>query len=211
MKYETLIDEIKRKDVDIEKNAQRIISDIGCRNELVNQLMTSKDIMVYYHSYYVVSRASEIKPQIFYTYWDSFVSLLSNNNSYKRDIGMTLIANLISVDEERKLDNIFNEYIKCINDEKFMTAQCCVKNLKKIVQQRADIIDKVVQILLQIDDITSYPQRQKELLKYDVLAIFESVNAKADDKNNIQIFVEKCLGSISPKTKKMAKKLSKLY
>lgn len=211
MIYDSLLDEIKKKDVDIEIIAKKIIKDTGCRNEVVKQLMTNKDIMVYYHSYYILSRASEINPQLFYMYWDDFVTLLDNNNSYKRDIGMTMIANLIIVDIDKKFDNIFDEYINCINDEKFMIAQCCVKNLKRIIQQREDLIGEVVQILLRIDDITSYPQKQKELLKYDVLDIFDIVYEKVEDRNNIQLFIENCLESISPKTRKMAKKLVKLH
>ncbi|OEH93381.1 hypothetical protein [Bacillus solimangrovi] len=211
MSYKSLIDEIKRKDLDIEKIAEWLIQDSDRRNEVVKQLMTNKDIMVYYHSYYVLSRASEINPQLFYVYWDDFVALLSDNNSYKRDIGMTLIANLIVVDTDRKFDNIFEKYISLINDVKFMTAQCCVKNLKKIVNQREDMITGVVEILLQIDDVVSYPEKQKELLKYDVLDVLQSVYNKVDSKSEITLFIKNCLGSISPKTKKMAKKMERKY
>ncbi|GAA0180140.1 hypothetical protein SH2C18_28860 [Clostridium sediminicola] len=209
MTYNSLIDEIKRKDLDIERLARRIIDNKGYRNEVVNYLMFNKNIMVYYHSYYVLSRASEIRPQLFYEYWNDFVELLGNKNSYKRDIGMILIANLITVDEERKFDNIFDKYIEHINDEKFMTAQCCVRNLKKIIQQREDLIDKIVSILLKIEDRTSYPKKQMELLKYDILDIFKIVYDKAQDKDEIKLFIKNCLESISPKTKKMAKEIFK--
>lgn len=211
MTYNSLIDEIKRKDLDIQRLAKRIIDNKGYRNEVVNYLMFNKNIMVYYHSYYVLSRASEIKPQLFYEYWNDFVELLGNKNSYKRDIGMILIANLITVDGERKFDNIFDKYIEHINDEKFMTAQCCVRNLKKIIQQRKDLIDNIVSILLKIQDTTSYPKKQKELLKYDILDIFKIVYDKAQDKDEIKLFIKNCLESISPKTKKMAKEIFKNF
>lgn len=213
MLEQCLIEQIKKKDIDIEYFAKTILDDEDCRNEVIHYLLTNRDIMVYYHSYYIVSFASEIKPQLFYVYWDDFISLLSHKNSYHRDIGMTLIANLVSVDSDNKFDNIFNEYITHINDEKFMTAQCCIKNLKKIIQYRQDLIGKVVGILLEIDDITSYPEKQKELFKYGILDIFDMIydKVKVEYKSKINFFIEDCLKSISPKTKKIAEKLRNKY
>ncbi len=199
----SLINEIKQKDLDVEKIAERIIHDEKSRNEVVN-LINHQHIMVYYHSYYVLSRASELRPQLFYVYWEEFVSLLYNKNSYKRDIGMTLIANLITEDVENKFDDIYDSYTQCIHDEKFMTAQCCVKNLKKIVLHREDLIDKVVQLLLCIESIVPYKQKQKELLKYDILGLFQGVYDKAYDKDKMQFFINSCVNSISPKTRKLA-------
>lgn len=209
MEDNCLIDEIKKKDLDIEGLAKRAIEDKKSRDQVVYHLIADKNIMIYYHCYYILSYASEINPKLFYKYWDDFVSLLNHNNSYHRDIGMTLIANLVSVDTDGKFDNIFDKYISHINDKKFMTSQCCIKSLKKIAQERKDLIDAIVSVLLQIDDRTSYFKKQKELLKYGVLDIFQIVYNRSNHKNEIKLFIENCIESISPKTRNMAKKLKK--
>ncbi|GMQ61611.1 hypothetical protein [Vallitalea maricola] len=207
------IEEIKKKDLDIAALAEKIIDNKEYRDRIVLYLTTYKEIMVYYNSYYVLAHASEIKPELFYEYWNQFASLLNHNNSYHRDIGMTLIANVTAVDVDNKFDHIFDEYVKCIDDEKFMTAQCCVRNLKKILKYREELIEKISNMVLNIEHITSYPKKQTELLKYDILEIFDSVYDKVevDDKSKIDIFINECIESISPKTKKMAKRLKKKY
>jgi len=62
--------------------------------------------MVYYHSYYIIARASEISPELFYEYWDDFATLLNHENSYHRDFGLSLIANLTKIDKINKFSNI---------------------------------------------------------------------------------------------------------
>lgn len=207
----TFIEEIKKKDLDISALTEKIIDDKEYRDKVVLYLMTYKEIMVYYNSYYVLAHASEIKPELFYEYWEEFTSLLSHKNSYHRDIGMILIGNLIAVDTNNKLDDVFDEYIKCINDEKFMTTQCCVRNLKKIVKYREDMMGEIGNMVLHIEDITSYTKKQTELLKYDILDLLDSIYDKAQDKTEINLFINDCIESISPKTKKMAKKLNNKY
>ncbi len=72
--------------------------------------------MVYYHCYYVISKASEEKPELFYDYWNEFVLLLDHQNSYHRDIGLTIIANLTKIDTDDKFSVIYEKYIEHFND-----------------------------------------------------------------------------------------------
>jgi len=211
MDSNSLIEEIKRKDIDVEYFANKIIEDESSRKEVVKQLLTNKDIMVYYHCYYVVSRASEIRADLFYKYWDDFAELLNHKNSYHRDIGATIITNLVSVDSEHYFDDILEDYLKHINDEKFMTAQYFVRNLAKVVTNREDLRAKIIEALLEADEKSPYPEKQRELLKYDILQIFDMIYMESNLKESMNHFIESSLSSISPKTKKKAKELMKKY
>lgn len=211
MNNNLLIQEIKKKDVDVEYFSNKIIEDEDSRKEVVKHLLTNKDIMVYYHCYHVVSMASERKPELFYMYWDDFVSLLKHRNSYHRDIGLTIIANLVSVDDRGYFDDIFEDYLRHIDDTKFMTAQCFLKNLAKIVKVREDLRPKVIETLLAVDEKASYPEKQRGLLKYDILQIFDIIYMESNFKKSMNCFIEDALNSKSPKTKKKAKELVKKY
>lgn len=211
MDNNTLLEVIRDKNIDVQDFANRVIADEVLRDEIVKELLTNKDIMVYYHCYYIVSRASEIRADLFYKYWDDFVVLLDHKNSYHRDIGLTVIANLVSVDEKHCFDHIFEDYLSHIDDEKFMTAQCFVKNLRKVVENREDLRVKVIGTLLEIDKKSSYPVKQRELLKYDILEIFDMIYIESDLKERINYFIINALDSISPKTRKKAKELREKY
>lgn len=130
--------------MDIDEFVEVVIGDENARAEVIKQLLNNKNIMVYYHCYYIISKASDEKPELFYKYWNDFASLLDHKNSYHRDIGLTIIANLTKVDEKSLFSNIFQSYIQHFNDEKFMTAQCFVKNMKKVLKNKKNMKNKLL-------------------------------------------------------------------
>lgn len=207
----TLQEEIKQKDVDIEKLSHIILYDEYMRDSVVTYAVDSQEIMLYYNSYYIVDDASQKSPMHFYEYWDQFAALLYDENSYKRDIGMTIIANLTPVDEENKFDDLYNQYISLINDKKFMTAECCINNLAKILPHKKHLIDTTVETLLQIENKTTYTDKQTAVLKSNVIEVFTAVFEQSKYQSEILVFISGCLDSISPKTRKTAKQaLAKL-
>lgn len=206
-----LLDKIKDKNVDVKYYAKQTIQDENLRNFIVEQLLNNKEIMVYYHCYYIVSLASELEPEFFYPYWHDFATLINNENSYHRTIGLTIIANLVMCDRDCLIDTLIHDYLAHIDDEKFMTGQCCVKNLTKIVNNRKELKQHIIETLLSIDKKCSYPEKQKELLKYDVLNVFEIIYDTIDKKESINQFIIKASDSISGKTKKKAKQLRKQF
>ena len=120
-----------------------------------------------------------------------------------------MIANLTEVDDQDLFNDIFDDYFRHIDDKKFMTAQCCVKNTVKIINFKPNLTEQIVELLLEIDHQTNYPERQLELLKYDVLDVFERVYPKTQSQKKIDSFIQAPVNSISPKTKKKARQIKK--
>lgn len=196
---------ISDKNVDIKFFADSAMKDLGLREELVHLLLTSPHIMVYYHCYYILNKASQQHPDLFYQYWDRFASLLDHKNSYHRDIGLTLIANLTEVDSSDRFAEIAGRYFSHLGDRKFMTAQCCVRSIGKILSHKKGMIDQATDLLLNLDNTCGYPQKQKELLKSDVIDVLFMVYPRSPDQAGIDRFVKEQLNSTSPKTRKKAK------
>lgn len=200
-----LISKIADKNVNINEFAKLIIKDNQKRDEIVYLMLNSNKIMVYYHSYYILSKASETRPDLFYKYWEDFISLLHHENSYHRDFGLTLIANLTEVDEENRFLKIFDDYFKHLNDVKFTTAKHCVQNTAKILANKACLKEDIINILLDIDNLCDFPKKQKSLLKSGIIEVFDKFYDDLENKDNINEFVKRQLDNISPKTKKSAK------
>ena len=206
-----LISEISDKNVDVDKFAEIVINEDSIRQEIINQMLNNKHIMVYYHSYNILSKASELKPELFYRYWDDFASLLNHENSYHRDFGLTLIANLTQVDTENKFASVSEDYFKRINDTKFMTARHCIQNTTKILANKSELKEDILNILLNIDKLCNFPGKQKALLKSDVIDVFDEFYREINNKEMINKFVKVELNSISPKTKKRAREFILKY
>lgn len=206
-----LIEEIAQKSFDIDKFVRIVVEDVCVREEIVNQMAKNSEIMVYYHCYYVVDEASRKFPELFYPYWDEIAKLLHHKNSYHRDFALEIIGNLIKVDHENYFSIIKEDYFSLISDEKFMTGNCCVRNLLKVYQHKSKLRERIIQLLLNIDNICDYTEKQKGVLKADVLAIFDKVYLEIKEREEINDFIKAELHSISPKTRKKANELFKKY
>lgn len=206
-----LISEISDKNVDVDKFAEIVINEEPIRQEIINQMLNNEHIMVYYHSYNILAKASELKPELFYRYWDDFVSLLNHENSYHRDFGLTLIANLTKVDTENKFAHVSEDYFKHINDGKFMTARHCIHNTAKILANKHELKEDILNILLNIDELCNFSEKQKALIKSDVIEVFDEFYEEITNKEMINKFVKVELNSVSPKTKKRAREFILKY
>lgn len=206
-----LISQISDKDADIGRFSEIVINNEPIRDKIINHMVNNKNILVYYHSYQILAKASELEPELFYKYWDDFASLLNHNNSYHRDFGLTLIANLTKVDKENRFSSIYDDYFKCINDAKFMTARRCIQNTTRILANKNELKEDILNILLNIDKLCNFPQKQKALLKSDVIEVFNGFYRQINDKERVNKFVNVELDSISPKTKKMAREFILKY
>jgi hypothetical protein len=174
-------------------------------------MLTNPAIMVYYHCFYIVDKASQHQPELFFDYWGEIAKLLHHKNSYHRDFGLEIIGNLTKVDRQDRFFEIKEDYFALINDEKFMTGNCCVKNLIKIYSHKPSIRGRIIETLLDIDNHCDYSEKQKGVLKADVLEIFDQIYQKASRQGQINEFIRSEVNSVSPKTRKKAKELINKY
>jgi hypothetical protein len=207
----TFIEQIAKKDFDLNSFVQLAIINERARNEIVCQMVTNSAIMVYYHCYYVVENASRERPDLFYSDWNKIAELLHHNNSYHRDFALEIIGNLTCVDQENRFLELKDEYFSILNDEKFMTGNCCVKNLLKIYRHKPDHREEIIQILLDIDNRCNFSEKQKGVLKADILDIFDELYGDGIERDRINEFIMSQAYCVSPKTRNKAKGLVKKY
>ncbi len=206
-----IIEQIAEKDFDPDWFVHLAIQDESVRTEIIHQMLTNPDIMVYYHSYYIIEKASREEPGLFNPYWDRIVPLLQHKNSYHRDFALEIIGNLVAVDTKDLFSLVRTKYFSLVNDPKFMTGNCCLKNLRKIYQHKPALREVIFEMLVGIDTHCDYSEKQKGLLKADVLEILDEIYAECTDQKRIDEFIRAQSNSISPKTRKLAKELMVKY
>ena len=206
-----LLEKIAVKDFDLDAFVRLAIEDESVRDELVRQMIANAGIMVYYHCYEVLSKASQAEPQHFYPYWSDIAPLLDHPNSYHRDFALTILANLTKVDQQDLFASLADQYVAHINDAKFCTGQYCVRNCQKVIAHKPERLDFFLDHLLDLDARCNYPAKQKDLLKFDVLVILEQVYEQSPRKAQINAFIRKASEAASPKTRKKAKELMKEF
>ncbi len=188
-------------EIDDEK-AQKAINDPKILSELLVGIL-SKDDDIRYPSFKALFKISKDHPEVLYPKWDYFVKLISSYNSYKKLIGLRLIANLTLVDTENKFEKIFDKYYKILNEKRTMTAGHIASNSGKIAKAKPKLQLKITDKLLNIDNI--HTGKQKELIKAYVIEALDEYYGEVKDKKKINDFIKKQLESESPKTRKKAK------
>ncbi len=211
MDKENLLKEISDADADIEKYAALVLKNEEIRMELINEMITNKYIMIYYHCYYILDKASSRNPELFYKDWKKFEKLLDHENSYHRTIGLVMLSNLITADKEKLFDKIADKYFMFINDKKITTARDCVTSTGKILRQRPGYIDEAVKLYLNMEQICEFKENQKALLLYDMFVIFEEFYERTLYKKEINEKILENLQNKSPKTAKKARELKKKF
>lgn len=206
-----ILAEIARFDFDLDGFTARAIADEGFRRLVVDAMLAYPHIMVYYNCFYIVEQVSLKAPELVYPTWDEIAGLLSHKNSYHRDFALILLANMIMVDNQEKFTGIFDEYLRHLNDVKFMTGHYCAKYLKKIPAGRPDLTLPILNALLNIEAGSRYSRSQLALLKYDVLEFIEAVRDKLADKTPADEFIIAARDCPSPKTRKKARELIRRY
>jgi hypothetical protein len=98
-----------------------------------------------------------------------------------------------------------------MNDNKFMTGQCCIRHSRKILRNKPELRNQIIGLLLDVDNRCTYTEKQKELMKSDVLEILDEVYEQANDKEEVDRFIRASVYSISPKTRHKAKELIEKY
>ena len=98
-----------------------------------------------------------------------------------------------------------------IDDVKFMTGQCCVQNSIKVIRSKPALRDGIIAMLLDVDNRCAYTEKQTAVLKSDVLDVLDDVYEDVSDREGVDAFIQAAVNSISPKTRRRAKKLVKKY
>ncbi len=134
--------------------------------------------------------------------------MLMLTDSYNWPLRM---SELTQADRGNRFSEIYDDCFEHINDEKLTTGQCCVQNSIKITRSKPQLKEQIASLLLDLDNRCTYPQRQKELLRYDVLEVLDDVYEGVSDRQSIDEFVRACTRSVSPKTRRKAKELVSKY
>lgn len=145
---------------------------MGEIKEVVDQLF-AKETKTGYKALRILEAKSEQSNEV-YAYFDQFISLMRDENSYKRTRGLLLIAANAKWDEENKIEEIIEEYISHISDEKPITARQCIKAIPKITKAKPKL-KETVQTALHQADVKKYGDSMWHLVYEDVVGALQEI------------------------------------
>jgi hypothetical protein len=128
---------------------------------LLNGVHSSK-AAVRYGCAKVLMDLSEKNPEKLYPYMDSFIDFLESEFRILTWNALAIIANLTSVDTDKKFDAIFNRYYGFLNSDYMVTVANVVGNSTKITLAKPYLIPKITDELLKVENISTGPHLTEE-------------------------------------------------
>lgn len=142
-------------------------------SEWIEQLH-SKDNQSAYEALKCLVAESE-SSSLVYPYFDQFVEMMKDANSYIRNRGLTLIAANAKWDTENKIDENIDQYLMHICDKKPITARQCIKVLPSIAKYKPDLKECILQALNHADS-TIYKDSMQPLVYKNIQNALKEIN-----------------------------------
>lgn len=127
-----------------------------------------------YKSLQELEAASELDNRV-YQFFDTFVDMLDNDNSYIRTRGLLLISANAKWDVDFKIDEIIDKYLRHILDSKPITARQCIKTLPDIAQFKPELVEAIVAALKKANP-ERYASSMRPLVLKDIRTALEKIN-----------------------------------
>ncbi len=140
------------------------------------QTLNEKDDNVRYNAFLLLQASSREFPFV-YEYWSDLEKKLENPNSQQRSLGVMLIEENVKWDKDDKFSKTISKYLKCCNDEKFITARQAIQGLETIVKATDKFNDQIKQSLANLQ-LSQYKENQQKLINKDISTILKKINGK---------------------------------
>ena len=141
---------LSQKGTDIPKIADQVMDNPDLIPGLIEGLMAPKGTLRY--GYEKVLRViSEQRPDLVYPFFDTYVELLDNQNSFLKWGAILTIANLVAVDSENRFDKTFRKYYGFIAGPVMVSAANVIGGSAKIVSCRPDLAGRVTKEILTVE------------------------------------------------------------
>jgi hypothetical protein len=169
------LDKLAENPARVEEYAGLICNNSQAKEYILNGLLNNPDINVYFNCHLIVVRATEVNPALFYDRFGDFRKLLSHKNSYHRNYGLLILANLTKADNADFFEEIFNEYYSLLKDPKFMTRRYCLQCSAVIIQNKPGLAEEILKTLVSF--LINYREtlKQRNLLIKDFIAIIGGI------------------------------------
>ena len=137
--------------------------------------LSSKDDKYAYNCLKQLETVSKMSNCV-YLYFDTFAEMLDSPNSYIRTRGLILIAANSKWDKDHKIDEIIDKYLKCIMDDKPITARQCIKALPTIAKYKPELVNCICTALGKANP-EIYKSSMKSLVYNDIVSALEKINS----------------------------------
>jgi len=190
-----------------ESMAARAVDDPACIPAILDGLSSPTSLKL--RCAKALNLISASRPELLYPRFDFFAGLLSSPHRILKWNAIFILANLAVTDPGHKFTAIFRTYYSHLADGDLITAANIAAASGKIAAARPDLRKAVTQELLKVDAIPLPTDECREIARGKALEAFMCYPAELRSSRPLRGFIERCLASRRPATRKKAEKALK--
>jgi len=190
--------------------AEEAMKDSSLLLEIFNGISSSNPKLKF-KSAKTLSIISKKNPQKLYSKIDFFIDLLDSENNIIKWNAIDVIANLTSVDIDRRFEGIFDKFYGLLQQGSLITAGHVVSNSGKIVNAKPSLESKVTTELLKVEKVRLPTEECRNILVGHTILSFDQYFDKIQNKDEVTSFVKRQLNNSRNATKIKAEKFLKKH
>lgn len=159
----------------------------------------------------ILTIISKKDPQKLYSKIDFFIDLLDSKNNILKWNAIDVIANLVSVDVDKRFEKIFEKFYGLLQEGSLITAGHVVGNSGKIVNVKPDLESRITDELLKVEKIKLPTEECRNILLGKTIISFDQYFDKIQNKYEVVAFVKRQLNNSRNATKAKAEKFLKKH
>ena len=191
------LEQLANKSITPEKLKEKVKTNFDLIPDIINGMSSTK-AAIRYGCGKILMEISEEIPEKLYPYLDKFIGFL--DSSYRIIIwqAMAIIANLTTVDKDKKFDEIFDKYYSFLDDPYMVTVANLIGHSGKIALAKPNLINRITNKLLKVENIKTTPHLTdecKKVITEKAILSFGIFFDQVEKKNEVISFVKKQLNS----------------
>ncbi len=204
---DTLEELVKNEAEDLVEKATR---DPSLLLEIFNGVYSSNP-KVKFKSAKILTLVSRNDPKKLYPKIDFFIDLMDSENSILKWNAIDVIANLASVDVDKRFEKIFDKFYRPLQEGSLITARHVISNSGKIVHAKPSLESKITKELLKVEKIQLPTEECRNILKGHTILAFDQYFDEIKNKSEVVSFARRQQYNSRNATKAKAEKFLKKY
>ena len=145
-----ILDQLSAKGADISAIADRFIKNSKQIPLLIEAVRTEKSSKKFAYEK-TLRLISEREPGLIYPYFDVCIGLLDSENSFLKWGSIITVANLTTVDAEKKFETVFKKYYAPICGPAMITAANIIGSSVIIARAKPDLVNSITNEILKVE------------------------------------------------------------
>lgn len=145
-----ILEQAAVKKADLSAIADRLIGRSDQISKVIEALQTEKSSRKFAYEK-TLRLISERRPDLIYPYFDFFVKLLDSDNSFLKWGAIISVANLTTVDADKKFEAVFPKYFAPIRGPEMITASNIIGSSATIARAKLGLVDPIAKEILKVE------------------------------------------------------------